>query len=337
MTQFNEFPRDSLGTPRFTSPGLSHPDVLRRVALADGLVAKRSARLSLNEHFRFWEGLQADTNDPLLPVHSVDTLIRRAWAPAYYAALCCSNLRVASGRVARYKRLVSPLVLDVAELDEILRIRFEWPGAAGTPPASLVLAEQAFIVRIARAGTRERVRPCRVVLPRPPRSAVAVEDYFGVAVESGVEAILEFSLGDAIRPFSLPSDSSWASFAPRPLPQLEELEDDASVQERVSAVLLHALPSAQFQMVDVAKRLATSRRTLQRRLCSENTTFQRVLCRVREALARHYLARTSLTCAEIAFLLGFEDPNSFFRAFHDWTGHTPERMRATLTSCPPLA
>ena len=34
--------------------------------------------------------------------------------------------------------------------------------------------------------------------------------------------------------------------------------------------------------------------------------------------------------AEISFLLGFEDPNSFIRAFHDWTGTTPERLRSQL-------
>lgn len=34
--------------------------------------------------------------------------------------------------------------------------------------------------------------------------------------------------------------------------------------------------------------------------------------------------------AEISFLLGFEDPNSFSRAFHDWTGQTPERARSTM-------
>jgi AraC-like DNA-binding protein len=31
--------------------------------------------------------------------------------------------------------------------------------------------------------------------------------------------------------------------------------------------------------------------------------------------------------AEINFVLGFEDPNSFFRAFHRWAGSTPEQAR----------
>jgi len=29
----------------------------------------------------------------------------------------------------------------------------------------------------------------------------------------------------------------------------------------------------------------------------------------------------------ISFLLGFEEPNWFFRAFHRWTGSTPEQAR----------
>ena len=48
---------------------------------------------------------------------------------------------------------------------------------------------------------------------------------------------------------------------------------------------------------------------------------------MREQLARHYLTNTALPCNEIAFLLGYEEPNSFFRAFHGWTGESPERHR----------
>jgi len=38
--------------------------------------------------------------------------------------------------------------------------------------------------------------------------------------------------------------------------------------------------------------------------------------------------KTEFSSAEISFLLGYEDPNSFIRAFHGWTGATPERLRA---------
>ena len=62
----------------------------------------------------------------------------------------------------------------------------------------------------------------------------------------------------------------------------------------------------------------------------EGTSFQQVLDATREGLARYYLGATGMAGAEISFLLGFEDPNSFIRAFHDWTGTTPERLRSQL-------
>ena len=80
----------------------------------------------------------------------------------------------------------------------------------------------------------------------------------------------------------------------------------------------------------MARKLATSSRTLQRRLKEEGETYQAVLNRTREELASHYLAKTDLASAEIAYLLGYEDPNCFFRAYHDWTGTTPAQARLTL-------
>ena len=68
--------------------------------------------------------------------------------------------------------------------------------------------------------------------------------------------------------------------------------------------------------------------SLQRRPRQEGTTFQKVLDELREELARHYLSTSHYSSEEIAFLLGYEEPNSFFRAFRAWTGQTPEVVRA---------
>ncbi len=45
---------------------------------------------------------------------------------------------------------------------------------------------------------------------------------------------------------------------------------------------------------------------------------------------RMKLKTPTLSGTEISFLLGYDDPNSFFRAFHSWTGTTPEQARGAL-------
>jgi AraC-like DNA-binding protein len=48
---------------------------------------------------------------------------------------------------------------------------------------------------------------------------------------------------------------------------------------------------------------------------------------VRRDTARRRLIHTNLYRGEVAFLLGFEELNSFTRAFHAWEGMTPARWR----------
>jgi AraC-like DNA-binding protein len=47
----------------------------------------------------------------------------------------------------------------------------------------------------------------------------------------------------------------------------------------------------------------------------------------REQLARRYITNTNLAYVEVGFLIGYEEPSSFFRAFRDWSGETPESVR----------
>jgi hypothetical protein len=60
----------------------------------------------------------------------------------------------------------------------------------------------------------------------------------------------------------------------------------------------------------------------------ESSTTYQLLDEVRQDTARTLLTATDLESGEIAFLLGFEELNSFTRAFHDWEGATPMRWRA---------
>jgi AraC-like DNA-binding protein len=68
---------------------------------------------------------------------------------------------------------------------------------------------------------------------------------------------------------------------------------------------------------------------MQRRLGELGTTYQELLDDVRRRSARRLLGHTDLEMGEIAFLLGFEEVNSFLRAFRGWEGTTPTKWRAS--------
>lgn len=96
--------------------------------------------------------------------------------------------------------------------------------------------------------------------------------------------------------------------------------------------LHETLPAGGSSMTAVTRHLAVSNRTLQRQLKLEGTSFQEILATTRETLARHYLGNSTMRIAEIAYLLGYDDTNSFYRAFRTWTGTTPDALRTAAVA-----
>jgi AraC-like DNA-binding protein len=84
---------------------------------------------------------------------------------------------------------------------------------------------------------------------------------------------------------------------------------------------------ADTRIETVARRLATSPRTLQRRLAAEGLSYQQVLDEWRQAAAERHLTASALSIGEIAYLLGFSEPAPFHRAFKRWYGITPRAFR----------
>ncbi|MEM8926131.1 MAG: AraC family transcriptional regulator ligand-binding domain-containing protein [Actinomycetota bacterium] len=308
--------------------GVSPDNVLRRAGLPADLFARGPLRISQDDFFALWRAIEAEAEDPNLPLRLVEAFSPEVFEPAIFAALLSPNLNVAARRVATYKRLIGPVVMTVDADHDETTIGFEWPGDT-IPPASMVLGELLFWVAMARTGTRERIQPVRVVVPRPPTDVAAYRRYLGVTIGRDDRQSITFSAEDASRAFLMANEAIWEAFEPSLRTRLADIEPDDSHTDRVRAALVELLPSGSASRQAVAGQLAVSTRTLQRRLSDESTTFQEVLATTRESLARHYLRSTSLAPQEISFLLGYEEPSSFYRAFQQWTGTTPERLRAT--------
>jgi AraC-like DNA-binding protein len=206
-------------------------------------------------------------------------------------------------------------------------MEFTWPDDALLPPMSLVVMELLFCVTLARMGTREEIRPICVTTRVLPSHLALYESYVGAPMERGTAHCVTFSAADATRPFLTSDEAMWAAFEPELRKRLANLEVAATTTQRVRAALLEGLPSGLVTIDAIARKLAVSKRTLQRRVDAEGGNFQQILNETREKLARHYLKRTTMPAAEISFMLGFDETNSFYRAFKTWTGATPEQVR----------
>lgn len=312
--------------------GVAAGNVLRRASLPGDLFARQTATLSTAEYFRLWRALEEETaGAPVpLPLRIGHALSLEAFDPALFAALCSADLNTAFGRIARYKRLIAPMSLQVEVRERETVLALEWLDHSAEPPVALVAAELVFCIQLARLATRVTIRPLAVTTPRPPDEVAEYAAYFGVPVSEGEAHAVVFSATDAVRPFLTANEKMWRFFEPTLDKRLLELDRAATVSERVHSALLELLPSGSASIEAVSRRLGVSIRTLQRRLQEEGGNFQVTLNRTREELARHYLEHSAMSGAEISFLLGFEDPSSFARAFKSWTGTTPERARAEL-------
>jgi AraC-like DNA-binding protein len=102
--------------------------------------------------------------------------------------------------------------------------------------------------------------------------------------------------------------------------ELKQQLREGSFREQVKGTLKRLLAGERPAIEHVARELRLSKRTLHRRLTEDGITFQQLMQEARRELARHFLLHSSLELNETAYLLGYEDANSFFRAFHEWEG-----------------
>lgn len=306
-------------------------DVLRHANLPLDLLTHKTPTITGDEFMRFWQAIGEIMHDqPDFSLRIGEAIRAETFSPPMFACFCSDNLNVATNRIAYYKPLVGPLRLDITQTRERTTVAFSGLPDTLSPPPALIAFELVFWVHIARLATRTHIVPLSVYTTIDIPAKHLYEDYFGTPIQSSNFNGIAFSAQDAARPFLTASDEMWSIFEPRLNQRMQDLAQEATVTEKVRACLMEILASGHYTLADVADKLAISPRTLQRRLRAEDTTFQQVLDTLREELARNYLTRSDYTSGQIAFLLGYEDPNSFFRAFRTWTGQTPEVVRESV-------
>ncbi len=310
--------------------GVSVPVVLRRAGLPQSSAGEARVLLTTEELFALWRAVgEVSTNPAIGLLLGTETKTER-FNPVGLAALSSENFGAAVRQVARYKQLTCPEEIRQQKNGEEWSIEFHWLLADEVEPAVLVECCFAWLLSIGRHGTGTRLSPLRVEFVQPRAHIKTIERHFGCPVVCGAERnAIVFRASDAERQFVTRNAELLGMLAPQFEEELKRENEDENFVERVRVAVQQQLTGRRPTIETVADALHISSRTLQRKLQEEGSSFQRVLEEARHLLARHYLNNSVLELNEAAYLLGYEDSNSFVRAFRGWEGVPPARWRET--------
>jgi AraC-like DNA-binding protein len=280
------------------------------------------------ELFALWRAVGEVRTDPAIGIQlGTETKIER-FHPVGLAALSTENFGAGISQMARYKQLTCPEEIVQQVNDAEWSIQFRWLLADETEPSVLIECCFAWVLSIGRLGTGRRLVPLRLEFVQPRSHLKTLERHFGCPVVcGGARNAIVFRATDAASPFVTRNAELLGMLAPQFEKEMKQESSDENFIERVRLAIQQQLTGRRPTIDDIADALHISIRTLQRRLQDEGFSFQRVLEEARRQLARHYLNNSVLELNEAAYLLGYEDSNSFVRAFRTWEGVPPARWR----------
>ncbi len=333
---------DKLKVPSALWQGLERVHVDRaevvRRAQTPLSVLKDDAPISTAQFFALWNAIEAVSKDSAIGLRLATALDGAVMPLAFVAAQHARTFRDGLHRVARFKRLCAPEEVVIKDNHDYSEIIAQWPHAGSGPvPHALVDATMVSFVELGRKGTGERLVPLAVELARPVAASAVLERYFGCVIRFDATADrMAFRREDLDKRFATYNKELLDVLAPELDRRLAHHDATETVAEQTKWVLRRRLTAGRPDIRSVAAELAMSERSLQRRLTEEGFSFQALVSETRHQLALAHLADPSLTLIEVAYLLGYEDQNSFFRAFRQWESKTPSDWRAANVTDIPL-
>jgi AraC-like DNA-binding protein len=273
------------------------------------------------------------SKDPETPFRVGSRIPLSAYGMYGFALVCSPTIREYFQVAVKYHQLATPL-LSMSWREE--KDFVSWVLAMNptvTHPDSLVrfLLEQQLTQLTTHLRTvvePDRCRPIRAAVPyAAPRHLSLYKRYLGCELRFG-QPVCELFYPRSIlseRPHMahrLTSKLMWDTCDRI----LGEVKTSTGIAGEVYQIIA-STPGHSPTMEMVAARLATTVRTLHRKLQAEGASFTQILDDVRCNLAKEYLRSTRLSTEDISELVGFSEAANFRHAFRRWTGSSPANFR----------
>jgi AraC-like DNA-binding protein len=310
--------------------GLAREALLREAKIDEEQLRDPDGRIPLQAVERLWRVAASRVPDPAFGLRIGAATPVREWGLVGYAIAFSSTLGSALNRFAHYSRVMSDaLVVKIDAEREATWLRLDvQPALRAFRPA--VDARLATLLAACREVTGAPVTPLLVQLSyREPSDVKEYERFFGAPLEFGALASSFLLRSEDLARRVARGDPVLVGYLETLAEQkLASVGAERTLRDRTRRVLWAELSERTPSLDAVARALGMSGRTLQRQLRQEGTTFAKLLEELRREMAPTLLRDGQHGVSEVAFLLGYEDPSAFRRAFQRWFARSPRSFRS---------
>lgn len=244
------------------------------------------------------------------------------------AFMVSATLGEALKRMAKMKSWIKPIHYEITDTMGVLKVVVSCTEKNFPMSALIEIACFIYTVNACRyhSGQQILARHIQITETVPHQDLIARE--LGCEIEIGDSNALTLDISVAKIPLAQTHSFLQSMLDFEISKRISQDTDTALVRENVSISILtknriKETLIADFSPESVACYLSLSKRTFERRLSTEGTSYRQILDQTRAEMAIRYLSQTDYTLCEVSYLLGFQEPNSFLRAFKRWYGKTP--------------
>ena len=319
-------------TDMLAAEGLDVRALLADAGIDGAALGSLGGRVPTEQISRLWELAAERSGNPAIGLKQHHVARPASFDVVGYTMMSCADLRGAYERLRRYLLILSDaLTMTLSEERDKYRITFALFGGNRPVPRQRIEFILASLTALCRWISAREVHPVAVELsyPRPADIAPYREAFSCPVAFDAANNCLVYALADLTVPLPT-SNPLLAAQHERFAAEYLRHFDQAQTSYRAREVVIRRLPDGEPRREHVAGELGMSERTLQRRLEEESTSFGDLLDNTRRELAEQYLSRLHLSLAEAAYLLGFQDQSSFFRACKRWFEVSPGQYRSQL-------
>jgi AraC-like DNA-binding protein len=313
--------------------GLDVDAILAEAGVERKILASPDHRAPTEMVSRLWRAAAKLSGNPAIGLVSPHVPKPGNFDIVGYAMLSSPSLRVAIQNFARHLRLVSDAALIHLDCkDESVRLQLRQFGGREPVPRQRVEFNLLTMLTFCRWVSGRQIKPLGVSLIWPaPADIAPFEDAFRCPLhfEADFNGI-DFARTDIDA--KLPGfNVGLAALHEGLVQQRLAAFDGSSVSAKIREEIVRRLADGEPRRDEIARSINISVRTMTRWLHEESTSFHELLDETRRELAQHYLARPHMSLAEVAYLLGFADQSTFFRACKRWFDVSPGQFRARLS------